>query len=418
MPLGGSVEYSTTKVQMATQQWYADGVNFDPSDPPETQWQTLPLPFCRRDELQQFPSSLSELPTRDEEAYKTYLEGAFADPSFRELAFADPQFRDVVAKILYNFGQRSVQDAAVDETPGSQRQSNTNRNQQTTHCHQVIQQQPEPPVPYSVDPALLVDASQPRSSKYRTRPRFSKNGKRLGRPPKSQVIAKSPTVSPLKNTAAASAAHDCDADDRAAGLVRNGPMVGDETSHYECCDLDVHWEDVAKAMNTSAVYVHIGSRTGAILSDKTKRELLSQGSAIDVEPDEAHKLKLCQLYQQLRKTLQKETAKNPMQDTDSQRKSGRERKQVEFPGKVPWQLWNTERKLRYKISMLTRKLRVKGQQDIQQTMKDAQTDLSSHTTVTPAVLHAPTDGDCDCRAGAAEREAVAAGGQLSRDPTP
>ena len=114
-------------------------------------------------------------------------------------------------------------------------------------------------------------------------PRFSKNGKRLGRPPKSNEVVEN-ISSTLPKEMNDVAAYDGEGEDNGAARTQHSPSKADDAVEVEDDDADLFWEDIADVMGQTAAAVNLVGKKGAILSMKRRNELLS-GSDAEEDPD-------------------------------------------------------------------------------------------------------------------------------------
>ncbi|KAJ6785020.1 hypothetical protein PWT90_06178 [Aphanocladium album] len=190
-----------------------------------------------------------------------------------------------------------------------------------------------------------------------TQPRFSKNGKRLGRPPKGQE-APAPSVDV--------AAYDGEGEDNGglADLKNPAGDFGDE-------DDDTLWAELAEALQlASKATSKRGSKDNTKPAQKGEISATESDGAAEAEKDAGQaETMLRKIQQELidravrRSTLIEEQCDDSDAGAEGRRRSGRERKAVNFGEQVSWDKVSAERKAGYKIKMHLRALSVQAKRE-------------------------------------------------------
>ncbi|KAK3175389.1 hypothetical protein K4F52_010307 [Lecanicillium sp. MT-2017a] len=249
-----------------------------------------------------------------------------------------------------------------------------------------VQQQEEQTASPRPDNKIPAMPRPPRPSKAAKapHPRFSKNGKRLGRPPKSKD-AEGSVPSALRKEMNDVAADDGEGVDNGKMRTRRAQMLHgiSSTGDVESDEADLSWEDMAEVMGQTAAAINLVGRTGPILSRKRRSEL--GGSDAEANPEIVEKeQELRRLYKQLMSNKSQDSEDDQVDGAGVRRRSGRVRKRVDFPNKVSWATFCAERRNKHKMMMALRSLAAKERQiRAQQNVADATADANT------------TDGDAD-----------------------
>ncbi|KAK3181292.1 hypothetical protein K4F52_007436 [Lecanicillium sp. MT-2017a] len=227
----------------------------------------------------------------------------------------------------------------------------------------VPQQEGKTTSPCPDDKAPTMPPPPPPSKVARApHPRFSKNGKRLGRPPKSKDAEGSVSSTLLKEMNDV-AAYDGEGEDNGEARAQHAPVlnaIGD-TGDVEDDEADLFWEDIAEIMGETSAAVNLVGRTGPILSRKRRSELMGSDDEADPEVVEKEQ-ELRRLYKQLMSNKSQDSTDDQVDEAEGRRRSGRERKRVDFPNKVSWKKFCAERRVKHKIMMAMRSLAAKDRQ--------------------------------------------------------
>lgn len=247
------------------------------------------------------------------------------------------------------------------------------------------------------------------------KPRFSKNGKRLGRPPKTEMSAADVVPELFPKDGNESGAYDGEGEDNgvAADSLKPANDVADE-------DSDSLWGELAEALRQAA---HTTSRkrnrSGKNIPPKRETSVTESdgGVDIDTEPD-AQKTEdtLRRIQKELiARAVRKSTAtlKDPIEEPDQgaegaegRRRSGRERKRVDFGEQVSWNKVSAERRASHKITMHLRALTSQARRERQRREK-AEAEIAAKEKEKADKL-AKEKREAEELAAAKEKEAAAA----------
>ncbi|KAJ2983416.1 hypothetical protein NQ176_g709 [Zarea fungicola] len=230
----------------------------------------------------------------DDRSYRIYL----------ERAVADPRFQTTLAKIFDEYAQKAPQDAQALNAMGRRRR----------------------PI----------------------QPRFSKSGKRLGRPPKPDDSCSS-VVSSTKDVND-SGAYDGEKEVDGGSAVRD---LGDN-------DFDPLWQELVDA---AGLVKKTKSEKRARDDIGSLQSATNPGGAVKTHMDAGQKKDMLQKIQEqlVDRTVRRATmAREEDEEAEGRRRSGREKKQVNFGGKVSWERVSAERRARHKIKMHLRALSVQA----------------------------------------------------------
>ncbi|OAQ99693.1 hypothetical protein LLEC1_03524 [Akanthomyces lecanii] len=233
----------------------------------------------------------------------------------------------------------------------------------TEEDNQKIEQEDESTDNCQLEPEISYDALGRKRRRRPMQPRFSKNGKRLGRPPKA---AAAPGVSAETGASADAGAYDGEGEDNGglADLKNPAGEFGDE-------DDDTLWSELAEALQ-------LASKATSKKKTKDAAKVSQKGENSATESDRAAETEKCagqaetmlkKIQQELidRAVRRSTMAKEPGDDTDGgaegRRRSGRERKPANFGEQVSWDKVSAERRTSYKIKMHLRALSVQARRE-------------------------------------------------------
>ncbi|KAJ3478692.1 hypothetical protein NLG97_g8504 [Lecanicillium saksenae] len=188
-------------------------------------------------------------------------------------------------------------------------------------------------------------------------PRFSKNGKRLGRPPKGQEA-------PVPQGDAVASDAEGEDNDGLADLKNPAGDFGAE-------DDDTLWGELAEALQlASKATSKKRSKDSTKPAQKGENSATESDGAAEAEKDAGQaETMLRKIQQELidravrRSTLVEEQADDADAGAEGRRRSGRERKATNFGEQVSWDKVSAERKAGYKIKMHLRALSVQARRE-------------------------------------------------------
>ncbi|OAA68924.1 hypothetical protein ISF_03299 [Cordyceps fumosorosea ARSEF 2679] len=190
-------------------------------------------------------------------------------------------------------------------------------------------------------------------------PRFSKNGRRLGRPPKS---AEELGISTDRG------AHDGEGEEE-----KNSARVVDlkpPTSEFCDDDDDTLWGELAEALQLASKATSKKRNNNSTKpSQKGENSATESDGAAEAEKDTDQGEMMLQKIQQelIDRAVRRSIAKENGDDTDvaaeGRRRSGRERKPANFGEQVSWDKVSAERRTSYKIKMHLRALSVQARRE-------------------------------------------------------
>lgn len=198
-------------------------------------------------------------------------------------------------------------------------------------------------------------------------PRFSKNGKRLGRPPKSADACS--FSAPSTKNGNESPAYDGEGEDNGGITAGIAPPadLGDD-------DSDPLWGELAEALRL-ATKTTSKKRTRDDLKPVQKDEISatdSEGATeTDMDPGQAEAMLLKIQKQLIDRAVRRATMAEEQDDSaEGRRRSGREKKKVNFGEQVSWERVSAERRTSYKIKMHLRALSVQARRERKKKEKD------------------------------------------------
>ncbi|KAM3445106.1 hypothetical protein NHJ13734_000804 [Beauveria thailandica] len=203
-------------------------------------------------------------------------------------------------------------------------------------------------------------------------PRFSKNGKRLGRPPKPSDAPDAPTgdVSVPDGDAGVpggdTGAYDGGGEDN-GGL----PDLENPAGEFGDEDDDTLWGELAEALKlASNATSKKRNRDGTKPASKGENSGTESDGAAERDNDASRaETMLRKIQQELidravrRSTAAKEHGDEPDVSAEGRRRSGRERKPANFGEQVSWEKVSAERRTSYKIKMHLRALSVQARRE-------------------------------------------------------
>ncbi|XWW95482.1 hypothetical protein V2A60_003441 [Cordyceps javanica] len=210
-------------------------------------------------------------------------------------------------------------------------------------------------------PEMIVsfDALGRKRRRRLAQPRFSKNGKRLGRPPK-------PAGAP--GVASETAAYDGEGEDEG-----HGELLDIKNPAGEFCDEDddTLWNELAEALQlASKATSKKRNRNGTKPPQKGEHSATESDGAIEMDKDSGQaEIMLRKIQQELidravrRSTMAKEHGDDSDAAAEGRRRSGRDRKPANFGEQVSWDKVSAERRTSYKIKMHLRALSVQARQE-------------------------------------------------------
>ncbi|KAJ4165021.1 hypothetical protein LMH87_006670 [Akanthomyces muscarius] len=229
--------------------------------------------------------------------------------------------------------------------------------------NQKIGQEDESTDNCQLEPEISYDALGRKRRRRPMQPRFSKNGKRLGRPPKP---AGAPGVSAETGTSAETGAYDGEGEDNGglADLKNPAGEFGDE-------DDDTLWSELAEALQlASKATSKKRTRDAAKPSQKGENSAAESDGAAETDKCAGQAETMLRKIQQelIDRAVRRSTmAKEHDDDTDGgaegRRRSGRERKPANFGEQVSWEKVSAERRTSYKIKMHLRALSVQARRE-------------------------------------------------------
>ncbi|KAJ2983312.1 hypothetical protein NQ176_g773 [Zarea fungicola] len=191
-------------------------------------------------------------------------------------------------------------------------------------------------------------------------PRFSKNGKRLGRPPKpddtgSSVVASTKSV------------NDSGASERAGGDNSGTTAPSEPVGYLGNDDSDPHWRELANARqvatNTTSKK-RIRGDIRPLQNDEISATDLEGAVNTDMDRGQAEAILQKLEKEFIDRTVGRATmAEEQDEGVEGRRRSGRERKKVNFGEQVSWERVAAERRANYKIKMHLRALSVQARQE-------------------------------------------------------
>lgn len=208
---------------------------------------------------------------------------------------------------------------------------------------------------------LYFDALGRKRRRRPPQPRFSKNGKRLGRPPKSaETLGVSADIG----------AYDGEGEGEDEDT---GPLV-DLKPDSEFCDDDddTLWNELAEALQqaSNATQKKRRGRNGTKTAQKGETSATESDGAGEMEKDAGQaETMLRKIQQELidravrRSTMAKEHGEDTDATAEGRRRSGRDRKPANFGKQVSWEKVSAERRTSYKIKMHLRALSVQARRE-------------------------------------------------------
>lgn len=216
---------------------------------------------------------------------------------------------------------------------------------------------------YQLEPEISYDALGRKRRRRPPQPRFSKNGKRLGRPPKP---AGAPGSSTEPGASADTGAYDGEGEDNGglADLKNPAGEFGDE-------DDDTLWSELAEALQlASKATTKKRTRDAAKPSQKAENSATESDGAAETDKCAGQAETMLQKIQQelidravRRSTMAKEQGDDTDGGAEGRRRSGRERKPANFGEQVSWEKVSAERRTSYKIKMHLRALSVQARRE-------------------------------------------------------
>lgn len=199
---------------------------------------------------------------------------------------------------------------------------------------------------------LSTDALGRKQRRRIAQPRFSKNGKRLGRPPKGQEAQSAPGDTGVS---------DGEREDN-GGL----PDLKNPAGEFGDEDDDTLWGELAEALQlASKATSKRRSRHNTKPPQKGENSATESDGAAEADKEAGQAdVMLRKIQQELidravrRSTLVEENGEDTDAGAEGRRRSGRERKAVNFGEQVPWDKVSAERKAGHKIKMHLRALSV------------------------------------------------------------
>ena len=228
---------------------------------------------------------------------------------------------------------------------------------------QKIGQEDESTDNCQLEPEISYDALGRKRRRRPMQPRFSKNGKRLGRPPKP---AGAPGVSAETGASADTGAYDGEGEDNGglADLKNPAGEFGDE-------DDDTLWSELAEALQlASKATSNKRTRDAPKPSQKGENSAAESDGAAETDKCAGQaETMLRKIQQELidravrRSTMAKEHGDDTDGGAEGRRRSGRERKPANFGEQVSWEKVSAERRTSYKIKMHLRALSVQARRE-------------------------------------------------------